>query len=110
MLNKPSLALTIVFGVSAAVPFAASADAPSHFAPNEAGVVYHRDHDAGKEMPRAQVVTELETASKQRHWTWASRYGAPWPVAKTGPGKTREQVRQETLEAMRRNEIPSGEK
>lgn len=37
MLTKPSLAFTIVFGVSAAVPFAASADAPSHFAPNEAG-------------------------------------------------------------------------
>jgi hypothetical protein len=82
---------------------------PSHFAPTEAGVVYHPEH-AGPAKPRAQITAELETAQKHPFWTWATRYGAPWPVAKSGPGKTRDEVRKETLQAMRDGTIPSGER
>ena len=88
----PALAIAICAVVLAPVVYAE----PSHFAPTEAGVVYHPEH-AGPARPRAHVTAELEAAQKHPFWTWSSRYGAPWPVAKSGPGKTRDEVRKETL-------------
>ena len=101
----PALAIAICAVVLAPVVYAE----PSHFAPTEAGVVYHPEH-AGPARPRAHVTAELEAAQKHPFWTWSSRYGAPWPVAKSGPGKTRDEVRKETLPAMREGTIPSGER
>lgn len=99
MLNPKVLALTIAVGAALTAPLVASAASPYHPAPTEAGVTYNPDH-VGNEKTRSQVLAELDTASKLRAWTSASR-GAPWPMATTGPGKTRAEVQQELFEAMK---------
>lgn len=108
MLNRRILALTAAVGAALAMPIVASAAGPYHPAPTEAGVTYHPDH-AGSGKTRSQVLAELDTASKQRAWTSASR-GAPWPPTNTGIGKARDEVHGETLQAMRAGTIPSGER
>jgi hypothetical protein len=58
-----SLALAVGAGVAFVAPFAVYAEGPSHFAPNEAGVVYHAN-EAGQAKSQAQVSAELADAQK----------------------------------------------
>lgn len=77
-----SLALAVGAGVAFVAPFAVYAEGPSHFAPNEAGVVYHAN----------EVVAELEAAQKQPNWDAASRLGAPLPAPRGDASKARAQA------------------
>ncbi|MEJ8855894.1 DUF4148 domain-containing protein [Variovorax robiniae] len=107
-MKHQAIALSILAGAAVAVPFAAFAAGPYHPAPGEAGVTYVPEHDK-RENSRQQVVADLEKAQKQPAWNAASR-GAPWPVAKTGAPKTRDDVSKEAANAMRAGTIPSGER
>lgn len=108
MQKRSFIALTIVIGSAVASPLAASAASEYHPAPTEAGVTYHPDHMSNNRT-RAQIVAETDAARKHPFWRLAS-VGAPWPAAKTGPGRSRDEVYRETVEAMRAGTIPSGEK
>ncbi len=108
MQKRSFITLALVIGTTSAMPLAASAANPYHPAPTEAGVTYHPDH-MSNDSTRAQVMAEFDTARKQPFWRWAN-LGAPWPAAKVGPGKSRDVVYRETVDAMRAGAIPSGEK
>jgi len=75
---------------------AAGAYHPSN---SEAGATYHPEHAAAK--TRDQVNAEFIVAAQHPSWQPAISRGAPWPVAKTGPGLTREQVNADLRAAMK---------
>ncbi|MBP6898238.1 MULTISPECIES: DUF4148 domain-containing protein [Pseudacidovorax] len=77
---------------------AAMAAGAYHPATTEAGATFHPEHASTK--TREQVNADLQTAMKHPAWDRVSR-GAPWPVAKTGPGLTREQVNADLQAAMK---------
>jgi len=93
MKNRQILSFALAAGVGGAfvAPLAAYAEGPSHFAPNEAGVVYH-PAEAGAAKTDAQVAAELEAAQKQPNWDAAARLGAPLPAPKADTSKARAQA------------------
>jgi hypothetical protein len=93
MKNRQILSFALAAGVGGAfvAPLAAYAEGSSHFAPNEAGVVYH-PAEAGAAKTDAQVVAELEAAQKQPNWDAAARLGAPLPAPKADTSKARAQA------------------
>lgn len=98
MLNRQSPLFEIAVGFVLAMPLLASAD-PSHFAPTEAGVIYHPEHAAAGRSS-AEVSAELNSAQKQSNWDAVSRLGAS-PASLPGTaGMSRAQVSAE-LEAAR---------
>lgn len=101
MKNRQILLLALAMGVSGtfAVPFAAHAEGPSHFAPNEAGVVYHQG-EAGPAKSPAQVSAELAAAQKTPAGASLLRWGS-MSTPKEGSGKTRAEVLAELDSAQR---------
>jgi hypothetical protein len=93
MKNRQILSFALAAGVGGAfvAPLAAYAEGSSHFAPNEAGVVYH-PAEAGAAKTDAQVAAELEAAQKQPNWDAAARLGAPLPAPKADTSKARAQA------------------
>jgi len=93
MKNRQILSFALAAGVGGAfvAPLAAYAEGSSHFAPNEAGVVYH-PAEAGAAKTDAQVAAELEAAQKQPNWDAAARIGAPLPAPKADTSKARAQA------------------
>ena len=93
MKNRQILSFALAAGVGGAfvTPLAVHAEGPSHFAPNEAGVVYH-PAEAGAAKTDAQVAAELEAAQKQPNWDAAARLGAPLPAPKADTSKARAQA------------------
>lgn len=57
-----SIWIAAAAGIALIAPVAADAEAPSHFAPNEAGVVYHTAN-TGPIKSQAQVAADLKAAS-----------------------------------------------
>jgi len=93
-----SLALALGVGGMAAAPLAAFADGPSHFAPTEAGIVYH-PAAAEKSKTTAEAVAERDAALKSPQWAGMLRWGVR-ATPKAGPAKSRQDVVAE-LEAAR---------
>ena len=92
MKNRQILSFALAAGVGGAfvAPLAAYAEGSSHFAPNEAGVVYH-PAEAGAAKTDAQVAAELEAAQKQPNWDAAARIGS-MGTPTVGASKTRTEV------------------
>lgn len=92
MKNRQILSLALAVGASAAfvAPFSAYAEGPSHFAPNEAGVVYHPG-EAGSGKTAAQVSTELAEAQKTPAGASMLRWGS-MSTPKVGASKSRAEV------------------
>ncbi|XXQ52990.1 DUF4148 domain-containing protein [Xenophilus aerolatus] len=92
--------LAVALG-TAAVLFAPAAFAAGAYHPanGEAGATFHPEHAASKS--RDHVGNELAAATQHPAWQTAISRGAPWPVAKSGPGLTREQVSAELQAAMK---------
>ncbi|MBN8750608.1 Uncharacterised protein [Xylophilus ampelinus] len=86
---------------TAAAFFLSPAMAAGAFHPQngEVGATFHPDHVSSKS--RDQVNTELVAATQLPAWQPLISRGAPWPIAKTGPGLTREQVNAELQAAMK---------
>jgi hypothetical protein len=93
-----SLALALGFGGMAAAPLTAFAGGPSHFAPTEAGIVYH-PAAAGTPKKSAEVAADLAAAQKSTQWAGMLRWGVR-ATPKVGPAKSRQEVVAE-LEAAR---------
>jgi hypothetical protein len=85
-----SLALAVGAGVAFVAPFAVYAEGPSHFAPNEAGVVYHAN-EAGQAKSQAQVSAELADAQKTPAGASMLRWGS-MNTPKVGAAKSRAEV------------------
>lgn len=107
-MSTRKLALATTLAVILGAPLAVSADSVIHPAPTELGYKEYPDH-AKPGWSRADVRTELEAAMKSPGWDFTSRLGAPMPIRLTGPGKTRDQVRNEAITADRAGLIPRGE-
>ena len=92
MKNRQILSLAFAVGAGAAfvAPFAAYAEGPSHFAPNEAGVVYH-PVEAGPAKSQAQVSAELADAQKTPAGASLLRWGS-MSTPKVGASKSRAEV------------------
>lgn len=89
-------ALTLVAVAAAfAAPGLASATALWHESNGEAGATFHPDHIKSTRT-RAEVMQELEAARKDGS-LWYLNRGLPVPVKIAGPGRTREEVRNEVL-------------
>jgi len=92
MKNRQTISLALAIGAGSAfvAPLAAYAEGPSHFAPTEAGVVYH-PNEAGPSKSEAEVSAEL--ASTQRILEGANllRWGV-MATPKVGPAKTSAEV------------------
>ena len=78
-----------------AVPGFASATSLWHDAGGEAGATFHPDHIKSTKT-RADVLQELEVARKDGS-LWYLQRGLAVPVNNAGPGRTREEVRNEVL-------------
>ncbi|WP_183022843.1 hypothetical protein [Variovorax sp. UMC13] len=93
MKNRQILSFALAVGVGGAfvAPFAAYAEAPSHFAPNEAGVVYH-PADAGRAKTEAEAAADLAAARAKPEWAGMLRWGSLASTPKVGPSKTRAEV------------------
>lgn len=94
-----SFALAAGVGATFVAPLAAYAEGPSHFAPGEAGVVYHPG-EAGSGKTAAQVSTELADAQKTPAGASMLRWGS-MNTPKVGAAKSRAEVVAE-LEAAQR--------
>ncbi|VTY36560.1 Uncharacterised protein [Xylophilus ampelinus] len=92
MKNRQILSFALAAGVGAAfvAPFAAYAEGPSHFAPSEAGVVYHPS-EAGPGKTAAQVLAELADAQKTPAGASLLRWGS-MSTPKVGASKSRAEV------------------
>lgn len=92
MKNRQILSLLFAAGAGAAfvAPPAAHAEGPSHFAPDEAGVVYHPG-EAGPARSQAQVSAELATAQKTPDGASMLRWGS-MSTPKVGAPRTRAEV------------------
>ena len=92
MKNRQILSFALAAGVGAAfvAPFAAYAEGPSHFAPNEAGVIYHPGA-AGPAKSRAQVSAELADAQNTPAGASMLRWGV-MNTPKMGAAKSRAEV------------------
>lgn len=92
MKNRQILSLALAVGAGAVfvAPFAAYAEGPSHFAPNEAGVVYH-PAEAGAAKTDAQVAAELATARKTPDGASLLRWGS-MSTPKVGASKSSAEV------------------
>ncbi len=89
-------ALTLVaVAAASAAPGLASATALWHESNGEAGATFHPDHIKSTRT-RAEVMQELEAARKDGS-LWYLNRGLPVPVKNAGPGRTREEVRNEVL-------------
>jgi hypothetical protein len=101
MTNRQILSFALAVGVGAAfaTPFAVQAEGPSHFAPNEAGVVYHPS-EAGSVKSTAQVSAELATARTTPDGASMLRWGSVG-TPKVGASKTRAEVLAELHSAQR---------
>lgn len=88
------LSLSAIVVVLAA-PGLASATALWHESNGEAGATFHPDHIKSTRT-RAEVMQELEEARKDGS-LWYLNRGLPVPVKNAGPGRTREEVRNEVL-------------
>ncbi|MDP2818888.1 MAG: DUF4148 domain-containing protein [Polaromonas sp.] len=106
-MSAQKLALITALAVLSGAPLAASAGI-IHPADTEMGYVSHPDH-AKPGKSRAEVRAELEAAMKSPRWDFWARLGVPMPTPSTGPGKLRDQVRNEALTANRAGLIPRGE-
>lgn len=78
-----------------AIPGFVSATSLWHDAGGEAGATFHPDHIKSTKT-RADVLQELESARKDGSF-WYLQRGFPVPVKSTGPGRTRDEVRNEVL-------------
>jgi hypothetical protein len=78
-----------------AIPGFVSATSLWHDAGGEAGSTFHPDHVKSTKT-RADVLQELEAARKDGS-LWYLQRGLPVPVKNAGPGRTREEVRNEVL-------------
>jgi len=97
LIRKNTLVATL-FVIGASATSVAQADAPTHFAPTELGIVYH--HDAARQrLSRAQVSAELALARQQPGWDVASRIGER-PAAAVG-ARSRAEVLAELSAAQR---------
>lgn len=105
-MSTQKLALIAAFAVLSGASLAVSAEI-IHPADTEMGYVSHPNH--ANPRPRAEVRAELETAMKSPRWDFWARLGAPMPTPSTGPGKLRDQVRNEAITANRAGLIPRGE-
>ena len=87
--------LLSVAAVAIAVPGLSLASSLYHYAGGDASFTIHPDHVKGT-TTRAEVLQEVDVARKNGY---LQHLQAGWsvPVKATGPGKTREQVRQELL-------------
>lgn len=83
------LVLAMGAGVAFIAPLVASAG-PSHFAPNEAGVMYH-PNEMGPAQSGAQVAADLANAQAKPEWAGMLRWGS-MSTPKVGSGKSREEV------------------
>ena len=94
MKSRPSQILSLVLAVGAGAalvaPLAAYAEGPSHFAPNEAGVIYH-PAEAGAAKTDAQVAGELADARKTPEGASLLRWGT-MSTPKVGAAKSRAAV------------------
>lgn len=93
-----SFALTLSVVAAVAAPMAAFA-APEHFAPTEAGIVYH-PNEAGPGKTRAEVAAELAAAQAKPEWGSMLRWGVMSTPA-VGAVKSREQVSAELQAAQK---------
>lgn len=84
-----------VIVVVLAVPGLASATALWHESNGEAGATFHPDHIKSTRT-RAEAMQELEAARKDGS-LWFLNHGLPVPVKNAGPGRKREEVRNEML-------------
>ena len=105
-MSTQKLVLIAAFAVLSGAPLAVFAEI-IHPANTEMGYVSHPDH--ANPRPRATVRAELEAAMKSPRWDFGSRLGAPMSAPSTGPGKSRDQVRNEAITANRTGLIPRGE-
>jgi hypothetical protein len=78
-----------------ATPGLASATSLWHESNGEGGATFHPDHMKSTKT-RAEVLQELEAARKDGS-LWYLNRGLPMPVKNAGPGRTREEVRNEVL-------------
>lgn len=92
------LVLAMGAGVTFLAPLVASAG-PSHFAPNEAGVMYH-PNETGPAQTEAQVAADLANAQAKPEWAGMLRWGS-MSTPKAGSGKSREEVLAELQAAQR---------
>jgi hypothetical protein len=100
-MNKRQV-LPLVLAMGAGVAFIAPSVAlagPSHFAPNEAGVMYH-PNETGPAQSEAQVAADLANAQAKPEWAGMLRWGS-MSTPKVGSGKSREEVLAELQAAQR---------
>lgn len=94
-MNIPKALTFSAIAVVLAVPGFASATSLWHDAGGEAGATFHPDHIKSTKT-RADVVQELEAARRDGS-LWYLERGLPVPAKSIGPGRTREEVRNEVL-------------
>lgn len=89
-------ALTLVAVAAAfAAPGLASATAPWHAPVGDGDATFHPEYSKSTRT-RAEVIQELEAARKDGS-LWYLNRGLPVPMKNAGPGRTREEVRNEVL-------------
>lgn len=105
-MSTQKLVLIAAFAVLSSAPLAVFSEV-IHPANTEMGYISHPNH--ANPRPREEVRAELETAMRSPRWDFWARLGAPMSAPSTGPRKSRDQVRNEAIEANRAGLIPRGE-